>query len=148
MITIKKLDLFEAEADVIVNPVNTVGVMGAGVAAQFAEKFPSVLHSYQYDCASGSLTTGVCLFYELPNGPHRFMAALPTKGHYREQSSFAHINDGLVSLISQMNHHKLTRVAMPWIGCGLGGLRKHDVEQIIVDRFAWAPHIDVTICER
>ena len=66
MIEFKKGNIFSTQSDVVVNAVNCVGVMGAGIALEFKLRFPDMFSKYQNFCKSGALDIGK-LWFELPN---------------------------------------------------------------------------------
>ncbi len=97
MIVVKYGDLLKAKADILVNPVNTVGVMGAGVAKQFKQRFPEMYEDYRRACREGKV------YIKIENGkiryrPHVYLFKksfiilnLPTKTHWRLPSSDIYI---------------------------------------------------------
>jgi len=158
-IEIVKTSIFETNADVLINPVNTAGVMGAGVAKQFKQRFPQMYQAYRKACQQGQV-------YIYLNGSkvrikphvwihpqHKFIILnLPTKTHWKYPSQYEYVIAGLLWL--RKNYNKLCNalgreiktIAMPWIGCGLGGLNKQKVLEIIVKTLYDLP-CNIVICE-
>ena len=100
MITYKTGDMFESEAQALVNTVNTVGVMGKGIALQFKKLFPSNYKVYRDRCKSGSFTTGQLMILEdssLMTGP-KTIINFPTKKHWRQPSKYEYIATGVKEL--------------------------------------------------
>ena len=125
----KQGDIFHAEAQVLVNPVNCVGAMGAGLAKQFKERYPAMNQQYRRDCVAGKVKTGAVILYHVSGG--RVIANLPTKDDWRNPSRMEYIEGGLAALKQALTDEGLTSVAIPAIGAGLGGLKWPDVLQRI-----------------
>lgn len=120
MIKFVKGDIFSSKADVLVNPVNCVGTMGKGLALVFKKRFPEVFDEYVSLCALKELVPGkpqICRTLFPPQ-----IVLFPTKDHWRGQAKVEFIDDGLKELRKILLQHKIVSVAMPRIGCGLGGL--------------------------
>lgn len=117
-------DIFRIKADLMVNPVNCVGVMGAGLARKFVDRFPSILQKYKWDCLSGVLDIGKPTIY------NRHIICFPTKYHWRDPSKLIYINSGLLRLREFVKFGQ--SIAIPALGCGLGGLFEKDVIPMIV----------------
>lgn len=116
-------DILSSNADAIVNPCNTHGACGAGLSRQLAEKWPWWVSDYKSMCASGRVQTGkVQMSRSVIDGlPH--IIHLPTKDDWRKPSKMTFIKDGLDSLVQLCEHEQLVSVAIPKLGCGLGGLQ-------------------------
>lgn len=124
MIEIREGNLFEAvDAEAIVNATNCVGVMGPGISKAFSERFPWCVEPYRSMCATGRHKPGNPL---LVRSPHPVwppvIIHVPTKRHWRERSRLEDVYAGLVALQKIARAGKLHRVALPPLGCGLGGL--------------------------
>jgi O-acetyl-ADP-ribose deacetylase (regulator of RNase III) len=125
-------------ADIIVNTVNTVGVMGKGVALAFRIAFPDIMQPYLADCRTNTLTAGSCLLYPLPIAQPvvastQLWAALATKAHWRDASRIEWITSGLASLATLAADAGARSIAIPPPGCGNGGLDWHAVEPLVLD---------------
>ncbi len=128
MITYKQGNLLEDDAEVLVNTVNTVGVMGKGIALMFKERFPKNFREYASACAEGRLRTGkvfVTSSDEL-DGP-KWIVNFPTKQHWRPPSKMEWIEEGLRDLHRFLVEKKIKSVAIPPLGSGNGGLDWEDV---------------------
>lgn len=115
-------DLFGSGADALVNPVNTAGVMGAGLAEAFARRFPAIVPPYRAACREGRLRVGTVLALEVHAPPARFVVNLPTKRHWAHPAQLADVEAGIGALRQWVAAAPVRRVAVPALGCGLGGL--------------------------
>src|SRR5207237_2817081 len=99
MITFTQGNLFESGADALVNTVNTVGVMGKGVALMFKEAFPENFQAYEAACAAKQVQLGRMFVTKRADlfGP-KWIINFPTKGHWRYPSKMEWIVDGLKDL--------------------------------------------------
>jgi O-acetyl-ADP-ribose deacetylase (regulator of RNase III) len=121
VITFVRGDILRSEAEALVDPVNTVGVAGAGLAKQFAGAFPELGFAYEAYCHAGRARLGtVWATRDRPSG--KWVVFFPTKRHWRERSTMECIVDGLASLRALIERRGWRSVAIPAVGCGLGGL--------------------------
>lgn len=129
-IVFTKGDIFEIDAEVLVNPVNCVGVMGAGLAKEFKARFPGHYEFYKENCDDGAVSIG-----QLGGGVYndKHIVYLPTKLHWKDPSKLEYIEEALKSLKRHIINFKHSSVAIPALGCGLGGLDWKDVKQLIKD---------------
>ncbi|WP_162986854.1 macro domain-containing protein [Sphingomonas paeninsulae] len=141
-VTYHRGNIVHDTADILFNTVNTVGVMGKGVALAFKTAFPAIMPAYLADCRSRALTAGSCLLYPLPIGrasvespssPVRLWAALATKAHWRDASRIGWIGSGLTALADLAAEAGARSIAIPPPGCGNGGLDWHAVEPLVLD---------------
>lgn len=133
-------NLLEAEVDALVNTVNTVGVMGKGVALQFRRAFPANYEAYRTACAARRVQLG--RMFVVPtqrlHGP-RFVINFPTKGHWKSKSRLSDVEAGLSDLLRVIPELGIRSIAIPPLGCGLGGLAWSEVRPRIEQAFANAP---------
>lgn len=145
----------EPEGVVIVIPVNTVGVMGKGLALQAKNLYPDVWHDYKYLTSSQSnkdFTPG-----DVVSASDEAFLLFATKEHWRNPSRLEWIDKGL-KIISNLSPTYYPMIAIPPIGCGLGGLNWDDVNQMIINRLIdnpitfkiyhpkeWRPNVSNTI---
>jgi len=118
-----KGNLLDAQVDAVVNTVNTVGVMGKGIALMFKEKFPENFEAYAAACEAGTVEVGkmfVTAWVEL-GGP-RWIINFPTKKHWRQPTKIEWVRDGLESLKQLIQEKQIKSIAIPPLGCGNGGL--------------------------
>ena len=147
MITYKTGNLLEASTEALVNTVNTIGVMGKGIALQFKKTFPHNFKVYQQAVKEGRIRTGSVLVVPVSqvNGV-RFIINFPTKEHWRSPSTLAYIESGLRDLVQVLQDYDIHSVALPPLGCGNGGLSWQDVKPLIEKALADVP-TDVLVYE-
>lgn len=141
-------NLLDADVDALVNTVNTVGVMGKGIALMFKERFPKNMAAYAKACKTGEVQTGrmfVTGTGELM-GP-RWIVNFPTKQHWRAKSQMQWITDGLADLRRFILEHQVTSIAIPPLGAGNGGLRWSDVKPHIEQALGDLSGVDIFIYE-
>lgn len=119
MITYLKGDIFSSPAQVLVNTVNTVGVMGKGVALEFKKRYPEMFKSYERVCNDKQLEIGKLLLWK---GPDKWVLMFPTKQHWRNPSKLEYIEAGLQKFADTYMEKGITSAAFPRLGCGNGGL--------------------------
>ena len=134
MITVVQGDIFAAGTDAVVNAVNTVGVMGKGLALQFKHAYPEMFVEYQSWCRAGELRVGKMHVWErsVEFGGPRLIINFPTKRHWRDPSRVEDIQAGLDELAVVVGEWEVRSIAIPALGCGLGGLEWSEVELLIV----------------
>lgn len=116
-------NLLDAQTEAVVNTVNTVGIMGKGVALMFKEAFPENFEAYASACARGEIRVGqmfVTANHEL-TGP-RWIVNFPTKQHWRHPTKQEWVREGLVDLRRFILEKGVRSIALPPLGCGNGGL--------------------------
>lgn len=122
-------DLLDSKAQGLVNPVNCVGVAGAGLALQFRKRWPVQVAEYAAFCKAGKLRPGVIHDALLLDG--RRILSVPTKLDWRENSRLEVVAMGLAGLKAYLEATGMESVALPPLGCGLGGLPKFQVAALI-----------------
>jgi O-acetyl-ADP-ribose deacetylase (regulator of RNase III) len=147
MIELTQGDILRADADAIVNTVNCVGFMGRGIAAQFKRAYPANFRAYEAACKQGEVQPGRMLVFPVSEMPARWIINFPTKRHWRANSRIEDIKSGLVALIGEVRQRNIRSIAMPPLGCGLGGLDWADVKPLIVQAFAEVPDVRVLLYE-
>ncbi|MBO4529519.1 MAG: macro domain-containing protein [Paludibacteraceae bacterium] len=133
MIHYVKGNLLESNAQALVNTVNTVGVMGKGIALQFKEAFPENFRVYYNACRKKELHVGNVLVVEdsnLTSGP-KLIVNFPTKTHWRYPSEYSYIEQGLQSLRREIQTRHIQSIAIPPLGSHNGGLDWRQVKQMI-----------------
>lgn len=148
MIHLTTGNLLESSAEALVNTVNTVGVMGKGVALQFKKAFPENFKAYEKACKAGAVRPGSMFITEpgLLHGP-RFVINFPTKEHWKGKSRMEHVEAGLASLVEEVRARHIRSIAIPPLGCGLGGLPWPKVRERIERAFAALPDVEVLLYE-
>ena len=113
-------DLFESDAQTLVNTVNTVGVMGKGVALAFRKRFPDMFEDYVARCRAGVVKLGEPYLYRRSVPP--WILNFPTKEHWRSVARLSDIAEGLEYLERRYKEWGITSLAVPPLGCGEGQL--------------------------
>jgi len=147
MITYKKGNIFDAKVEALVNTVNTVGVMGKGIALQFKFAFPESYKAYKEAASRNEIVTGKVQIVPVNdiNGV-KYIINFPTKAHWRNPSKIQWINDGLIDLKKQVQEFGINSIAIPPLGCGNGGLNWDNVKPLI-DSLLADLKIDITVYE-
>lgn len=116
-------NLLTADVEALVNTVNTVGAMGKGLALQFRRAYPQMFEDYRRAATAGDLRTGRMHVWETfgDDGP-RFIINSPTKRHWRDDSELEYVTSGLEDLSRVITERRIRSIAVPALGCGLGGL--------------------------
>ena len=141
-------NLLDADAEALVNAVNCVGVMGRGIALQFREAFPDNYTAYKAVCDRGELCPGRMFVFDLQRETNpRFIINFPTKRHWRDHSRLEDIQAGMSSLVGEIRQRQISSIAIPPLGCGLGGLDWNEVRPIIETAFAELPDVIALIYE-
>lgn len=146
MIVEARGNLLEANTDALVNTVNTVGVMGKGIALQFKRAYPRMFKAYAAEAKRDGIKLGHMHVWSNDEltGP-RFIINFPTKGHWRSSSKLADIAEGLDDLVAVIVREGITSIAIPPLGCGHGGLQWSQVEPLILDKLSRVPHVEARI---
>jgi O-acetyl-ADP-ribose deacetylase (regulator of RNase III) len=126
-----KGNIFNTDCEAIVNPVNCVGVMGAGLAKQFKINYPNNYAAYREKCFNHSVFPGRVFFFQPRRSKFRYIINFPTKMHWKDKSEIRYINKGLEDLADSCIFYKVKSIAIPKLGCGLGGLDWVDVKELI-----------------
>jgi O-acetyl-ADP-ribose deacetylase (regulator of RNase III) len=141
-------NLLESQVEALVNTVNTVGVMGKGIALMFKEAFPSNFRAYEEACKRKDVRIG-CMFVtenRALEGP-RWIINFPTKKHWRQPSELEWIVEGLKDLRRVVREHKICSIALPPLGAGNGGLDWHDVRPQIERILGDLEGVDIQVYE-
>lgn len=148
MIKFTKGNLLEEEVEALVNTVNTVGVMGKGIALMFKEAFPENYKKYEAACKAGEVKVGHMFVVERDElfGP-KWIINFPTKKHWRYPTKREWIIDGLNELRNFIIKQGIKSIAVPPLGCGNGGLDWKDVRRDIVAALADIENVEIVIFE-
>jgi len=128
-------DFFDYDADIRINTVNCVGVMGAGVAFAFKNKYPDMFHDYAYLCKRGRVAPGVPIVWRQKDSNLNDLEIInfPTKNHWKNPSEYEYIEKGLIWLSEYLSNKVGKIVTLPALGCGHGGLDWSIVKKMIQD---------------
>lgn len=148
MIRFTRGNLLEADVEALVNTVNTVGVMGKGIALMVKEAFPENFREYAAACKRGEVEVGRVFLTQRPGlaGP-RWIINFPTKKHWRHSSRIEWIEEGLVDLRRVILEKGIRSIAVPPLGCGQGGLPWQNVRGLIERKLGDLEGVEVVIYE-
>lgn len=127
-------DLFASQAQTLTNAVNTVGVMGKGIALECKRRYPDMFADYVRRCDQGEVQLGVPYLYRRPTTP--WILNFPTKGQWRSPSRLDDVASGLDHLAENAEAWGIESIAVPALGCGAGGLDWSDVGPMLSDRLS------------
>lgn len=128
MIIYVEESLFNSPAQVLVNTVNTVGVMGKGIAKEFKRRYPEMAEQYRKLCEQGLLTVGKLWLYRAPD---KWILNFPTKRHWRERSRLEYVESGLQKFVATYRSRGITSISFPMLGCGNGQLNWDEVRPLM-----------------
>ena len=148
MISYTQGNLLDARVDALVNTVNTVGVMGKGIALMFKERFERNFDLYAAACKAKQVKVGQMFVTETGelDGP-RWIINFPTKDHWKGNSRLEWVELGLVDLKRVLRKLRVRSVAIPPLGSGNGGLDWPTVRARIDRELADLKDVDVIVYE-
>jgi O-acetyl-ADP-ribose deacetylase (regulator of RNase III) len=147
MIQYVKGNLLQAETQALVNTVNTVGVMGKGIALQFKERFKHNFKLYSEACKNGNIAIGKLLVVkENTVEGEKIIVNFPTKTEWFKKSQYNYIEEGLKDLVKVINDYTIKSIAVPPLGCGNGGLNWNKVRPMI-EKYLGGLNIEVLVYE-
>jgi O-acetyl-ADP-ribose deacetylase (regulator of RNase III) len=136
MLTYHRTSLLESQSQTIVNTVNTVGVMGKGLAASLKKEYPDMFRAYKRICDQHLLEIGKLWLWQ---GPGQWILNFPTKKHWRHPSKLDYVEDGLKKFVASYEAKGIREIAFPRLGCGNGGLIWDDVRPMMHEYLAPLP---------
>lgn len=141
-------DIFKEPGDLYIITVNTVGVMGAGLAKSFAELHPDLFLKYKHDCKMKIITIGHPTIYEGTDGKKYMM--FPTKENWRNGSLYDYIAKGLEWMVANVGEEEgeinpKWKIVVPPLGCANGGLDFDIVSEMIAEASNQMPNPMVVI---
>ena len=143
MVKVESGNLLKSEVDALVNTVNTVGVMGKGVAYQFKQAYPENTKAYESACKRNEIKLGQMFVTFTGQFQPSLIINFPTKSHWKANSRIEDIESGLADLIRVVKEHQIRSIGLPPLGCGFGGLRWEDVRPLIERAFESVPDVAV-----
>ena len=153
LITYVTGDLFESPAQTIVNTVNTIGVMGKGLALRFKRTFPDMFEEYSDRCERGELDIGTLFLWRTSN---KVVLNFPTKTTWRKPSQVDYIRRGLETFRANYSNIGIHSIAFPPLGCGNGELdfektvrpiMEEHLSDLPIPVFIYAPHPRKAVAE-
>ena len=148
MITFKQGDLFQDQSEALVNPVNCVGIMGKGLALEFKSRFPDNFREYNHACRIAQVRPGqMFVFNTYEPKIHQYIINFPTKRHWGDTSRIEDIQTGIQALAEEVRSRRITSIAIPALGSGLGGLRWNEVRSIIESGLRELEEMQITVYE-
>ena len=146
MIKLKKGDIFQEDAEALVNSVNCVGVMGRGIALQFKNVYPANFKAYAEACKRNEVKPGRMFVYDLGAMTNpRYIINFPTKRHWRSKSRIEDIEVGLDALVREIEQRDIRSIALPPLATDLGGLSWSDVRPRIEAALGKIDGLSVTL---
>ena len=142
MITYVIGDLLKSPADVLVNTVNTVGVMGKGIANDFKKIYPEMFTQYQKLCEKGLFNIGQLWIFKTKN---KWVLNFPTKKHWRNPSKIEYIEAGLDKFVKTYAEKGITSISFPMLGCGNGELNWETEVRPLMEKYLKNIPIDIYI---
>jgi O-acetyl-ADP-ribose deacetylase (regulator of RNase III) len=132
MIEIKKGNIFTTDCHTIVNTINCVGIMGAGIAYEFKLRFPEMFEKYQQFCINDSIDIGNLWIYKLTkydNENYEYILNFPTKKHWKYPTKVEYLEKGLQKFVDTYKQKGILSIAFPLLGASKGGL----TEEVSID---------------
>lgn len=147
MMKLTQGNLLAAPVEALVNTVNTVGIMGRGIALQFKQAYPAMFRDYERACKAGEVRLGKVQVFDLGGlvGGPRWIINFPTKRHWRADSRMADIEAGLKDLVATIRKLRIRSIAIPPLGCGNGGLDWNEVRPRIEAALAEVPEVEALV---
>jgi O-acetyl-ADP-ribose deacetylase (regulator of RNase III) len=148
MIELTRGDILRSDVEALVNTVNCVGVMGRGIALQFRKAFPENFAAYKAACERREVEPGRMMVYHLGRLANpRLVINFPTKRHWKGNSRMEDVEAGLEALVGEVRSRGIRSIAIPPLGCGLGGLDWREVRPRIEAAFRGLPDVKVLLYE-
>lgn len=146
MISITKGNIFNSDCEAIVNTVNCVGVMGKGLALEFKKQYPINYHLYQKECDNQDVKIGKMFITETGYMVgFKYIINFPTKIHWKDPSKLSYVTTGLQDLHDRLIELKIESIAVPALGCGLGGLYFNDIYYEIKKHLSDLENINIKV---
>lgn len=150
-----KGNIFDSERHTIVNAVNCVGVMGAGIALEYRLRYPDMFEKYEKFCESKLLDIGKLWLYKPESGP--WILNFPTKKHWKYPTKEEYLRKGLSKFVSEYKDKGIKSIAFPMLGADKGGLGQDKSIMLLqeylseldieVDVYQFDPSAKDSLCE-
>lgn len=142
MFELMRGNLLESDVEAVVNTVNTEGIMGKGIALQVRKAYPDNYEAYRQACDAGEVQPGRMFIFDRQTLTNpRYIINFPTKRHWRSKSRMEDIESGLVALVDEVRRLGIRSIAVPPLGCGLGGLPWPEVQRRMREAFEQLPGV-------
>ncbi len=132
MLTYAHTSILDAHTQTVVNTVNTVGVMGKGIAKAYKERYPKMYRRYRELCKAGKFEIGQLWLWK---GNGQWVLNLPTKTTWRRPSELSYVEAGLQKFVDSYEERGITEISFPCLGCGNGGLDWGTQVKPIMERY-------------
>jgi O-acetyl-ADP-ribose deacetylase (regulator of RNase III) len=131
-------NIFDSKCEILVNPVNTQGIMGKGLALEFKKRFPNNFNFYKRGCEEGYFVLYPIITASIDDDllveQGKVILNFKTKEKWCNPSKIEYIKEGMEQLVEWMQIYEFPQsIAIPALGCGLGGLAWKDVKKVIYD---------------
>ena len=147
MINLMNGDILKSDAEALVNTVNCMGIMGRGIALPFKKAYPDNFKTYEKVCKDKKLHPGMMLIFPTNTFENpRYIINFPTKRHWKGNSRLDDIQSGLPGWLRRLGGW-VKSIAVPPLGCGLGGLDWKTVRPLIEQAFEDLPEVRVDLYE-
>ncbi len=143
MLSVIKSSIFDSPAQTLVNTVNTVGVMGKGIAKEFKARYPAMFREYKHLCDRHVLKIGTLHCWP---GPSRWILNFPTKTTWKKPSRMEYLDAGLETFVRNYKRMGIQSVSFPPLGCGNGQLHWEEVKPLMLYHL-WNLDIQIYIHE-
>ena len=141
-------DILNADTECLVNTVNCVGIMGRGIALQFKKTYPDNFKLYEAACKRQEVLPGQMFVYDTGQLTYpRYIINFPTKRHWRGKTRMDDIESGLADLVEVIKTNNIRSIAIPPLGCGLGGLDWKEVKLRITSALDALENVQVIVYE-
>lgn len=141
-------NLLNADTEALVNTVNTVGVMGKGIALQFRELFSENFKAYEVACKAREVRIGKMFIFANPSLTNpKWIINFPTKKHWRHPTKIEWVRGGLIDLRRVITEKSIRSIAIPPLGCGNGGLDWGLVRREIERAMSDLPDVEIVVYE-
>ena len=127
-------NIFLTEKQILTVPVNLQGVMGKGLALSVKKLYPEVYEMYCDLCRQHKISQGTPYLYKYRQ--ERWFLFFPTKRNWQQRSRLIDIKQGLSWIQNNADNLNITSLALPALGCGLGGLDWTEVKPLILESLA------------
>jgi len=138
-------NIFTTKCQTLVNTVNCVGIMGAGIALEFRFRYPEMFEKYVVLCKENNMEIGKLWIYNIPNSGRKVLN-FPTKKHWKYPSKIEYLEKGLQKFVDTYEVRNITSIAFPLLGAQNGGINP-DVSKEVMEKYLSKCDIQIEIYE-